>query len=40
MTSLVTIKLRQEAVQELLANDDLALTLAQVLSMFPKNLDQ
>ena len=40
LTSLATIRLRQEAVQELVGNDNLAFSVTQALAVLPKDLDR
>lgn len=40
LTSLETLRMRQDAVQELVGNDDLAFTVGQGLSQMPKDLDR
>ncbi len=40
LTSLDTLRMRQDAVQELVGNDDLAFTLGQGLNQMPKDLDR
>jgi len=40
LTSLDTLRMRQDAVQELVSNDDLAFTIGQGLSQMPKDLDR
>lgn len=40
LTSLDTVRMRQDAIQELVSNDDLAFTLGQGLSQMPKDLDR
>lgn len=40
LTSLATIRMRQEAVQEFIGNDDLSVNVTQALSILPKDLDK
>lgn len=40
LTSLETVRMRQDAVQELISDNDLAFTLGQGLSQMPKDLDR
>ena len=40
LTSLDTVRMRQDAIQELVGNDDLAFTLGQGLAQMPKDLDR
>ncbi len=40
LTSLDTLQVRQDAVQELVSNDDLAFSIGQGLSQMPKDLDR
>lgn len=40
LTSLDTVRMRQDAIQELVGNDDLAFSLGQGLSQIPKDLDR
>ena len=40
LTSLGTVRIRQDAVQELISDNDLAFTLGQGLSQMPKDLDR
>ena len=40
LTSLDTLRMRQDAVQELVSSDDLAFTIGQGLMQMPKDLDR
>ena len=40
LTSLDSLRMRQDAVQELVSNDDLAFAIRQGLSQMPKDLDR